>query len=406
MVNPLKYTCLFGGGAIRGLAYIGTIRALEELGVEYDIIGGSSVGSIIAALVACGYKSYEIENFFIKVNFDLFKDVHLGFGKPFALSKGGIFVDWLNELLSNKVEGVAGRNVTFKDINQKLVIITTDLTKFRPIEFSSFLTPDFDVADAIKISSSMPGLMAPYEYKDCCLVDGDLQKASPMWRLSDNINNTENRILEFRLEGDYNKDEKNPISYVNTIYSCVTDVATRFVTEIYGQNDRYDCISINTGDIFFADFNLNKESRRKLINIGYEKTMYYFKHILPQKKENLIAVYSKLSEFLKKSRKGLKIKNVEEVEWWLGDIFTVLCENKEIIDPALYNKIIDLKNDIINNKSTFLFFHTVLKNKKTIEDMFNEVIKLVDTRVADLKLYLRFIKNIEKTSETITTIEK
>ena len=54
MTNPLKYTCLFGGGAIRGMAYIGTIRALEELGIEYDIIGGSSVGSIIAALVACG----------------------------------------------------------------------------------------------------------------------------------------------------------------------------------------------------------------------------------------------------------------------------------------------------------------------------------------------------------------
>ena len=51
MTNPLKYTCLFGGGAIRGMAYIGTIRALEELGIEYDIIGGSSVGSVIASLV-------------------------------------------------------------------------------------------------------------------------------------------------------------------------------------------------------------------------------------------------------------------------------------------------------------------------------------------------------------------
>ena len=85
MTNPLKYTCLFGGGAIRGMAYIGTIRALEELGIEYDIIGGSSVGSIIAALVACGYKSYELENLFMKVNFDLFKDIHLGLKGKFSL---------------------------------------------------------------------------------------------------------------------------------------------------------------------------------------------------------------------------------------------------------------------------------------------------------------------------------
>ena len=86
MTNPLKYTCLFGGGAIRGLAYAGAIRAMEELGIEYDIVGGSSVGSIIASLIAIGYKSYEIENFFMKVNFDLFKDIHLGFRKSFAIS--------------------------------------------------------------------------------------------------------------------------------------------------------------------------------------------------------------------------------------------------------------------------------------------------------------------------------
>lgn len=391
MTNPLKYTCLFGGGAIRGLAYIGTIRALEELGVEYDIIGGSSVGAIIAALVASGYKSYEIENFFIKVNFDLFKDIHLGFGKPFALSKGGIFVDWLNELLSNKIDGVTGRNVTFKDIKQKFAIITTDLTKFRPHEFSSFETPDFEVADAIKISSSMPGLMAPYEYNGLCLVDGDLQKASPMWRLSENINNSDSRILEFRLEGDYNKDEKNPISFVNTIYSCVTDVATRFVTEIYGQNDRYDCISINTGDIFFADFNLNKDARRKLINIGYEQTMKYFKDFLPDKKLKLIDIYSTISKYLKNSKKGLKAKNIEEVEWWFGDIFTLMFEHKEVIDPNIYTKITKLRKSISDNKATVLLFHTILKNIKDIETEFDNTITLVDTRIAELKLYIRKI---------------
>ena len=102
--NHLKYTCLFGGGAIRGLAYVGAIRALEELNIEFDIIGGSSVGSIFAALLACGYKSYELENLFMKVNFELFRDIHLGFGKGLGLSKGEIFIDWLNELITQKFE--------------------------------------------------------------------------------------------------------------------------------------------------------------------------------------------------------------------------------------------------------------------------------------------------------------
>ena len=49
---------------------------------------------------------------------------------------------------------------------KKLVIITTNLTKFCTQEFSDTETPDFEIAQAIKISSSMPGLMAPYKYND------------------------------------------------------------------------------------------------------------------------------------------------------------------------------------------------------------------------------------------------
>ncbi len=392
MTNPLKYTCLFGGGAIRGLAYVGAIRAMEELELEYDIIGGSSVGSIIAALIAVGYKSYEIENLFMKVNFDLFKDIHFGIGKPFALSKGEIFMDWLNELLKNKLQNVLGKNVIFRDIQKKLIIIATDIKHFKSFEFSRTETPDFEVAQAIKVSSSMPGLMAPFEYKGCELVDGDLQKASPMWRLSDEFSSSESRILEFRLEGDYNKDDKNPLTFINTIYSCVTDVATEFVTEIYGQNDRYDCISINTGDVFFADFNLDKDSRRKLVTLGYNQTKRYFTEILPKKKEKLIKIYSTISKYLKNSKKGLKSGNVEETNWWLGDIFIELCENKEIVDPNIYNQIVDLKKEISNNVSNFLFFYTAFKNKKEIENKFNDLISLIDTRIAESKLYLNKIK--------------
>ena len=387
MNNSLKYTCLFGGGAIRGLAYVGTIRALEELQIEYDIIGGSSVGAIIAALLACGYKSYEIENIFMKVNFELFKDIHLGFGKPFAISKGERFLDWLNELLKNKINVGKDNVVKFKNLNQSLVIVTTDLTNFGSQEFSTFNTPDFSVAEAIKISSSMPGLMAPTEYNGAVLVDGDLQKASPMWKLSDNLNNSSSRILEFRLEGECNS-ESNAISYINTIYSCVTEIATKFVKEIYGPNDRFDCISINTGDVFFADFNLSKEARRKLIDLGYNQTIKYFREFLPKKKATLIESYTKLLEFVKKARKGLKAKNVEEVQFWLGDIFILLCENKEIIDPVIYESIHYLKELLVENTSKFLFFHNVFKNVKDIDKVFETIILALESRINELKLYV------------------
>ena len=72
-----------------------------------------------------------------------------------------------------------------------------------------------------------------------------------------------------------------------------------------------------------------------------------------------------------------------------------MCENKEMIDPIIYRAIVDLKNEIINNKSTILFFHTRFKNNKILEEKFNYVITLVDTRIAENKLYLRVVKTVE-----------
>ena len=86
--DAYKYTCIFGGGAIRGVAYVGALKALDELGVEIQTLAGSSVGSIIASLLAVGYTTDEIYEIIIGVNFDLFRDIHFGFGKTFALSKG------------------------------------------------------------------------------------------------------------------------------------------------------------------------------------------------------------------------------------------------------------------------------------------------------------------------------
>ena len=56
--------------------------------------------------------------------------------------------------------------------------------------------------------------------------------------------------------------------------------------------------------------------------------------------------------YLKEVEKGLKSKNVEEVQWWIGDLFILLCENKEIIDPVIYQSILEMKNSLYESIST------------------------------------------------------
>ena len=110
------------------------------------------------------------------------------------------------------------------------------------------------------------------------------------------------------------------------------------------------------------------------------------------KKEKLYKVYMKASQYLKQAYKGLKSNNVEEVQWWLGDLFILLCENKEIIDKSIYEKIAELKDELMDSVSTILFFHSRFKNQKNLDSQMKNVINIVDTRIADIKLFLQAIE--------------
>ena len=52
---------MLSGGAARGLAHIGVLKALEEQGIHIDAIAGTSMGAVIGGLYASGYKIDELE---------------------------------------------------------------------------------------------------------------------------------------------------------------------------------------------------------------------------------------------------------------------------------------------------------------------------------------------------------
>lgn len=62
----MKKGICFAGGGVKGAAHIGVLKALEEENVEFNYIGGTSSGSIIACLYASGFKADEIYNIFKK----------------------------------------------------------------------------------------------------------------------------------------------------------------------------------------------------------------------------------------------------------------------------------------------------------------------------------------------------
>lgn len=395
MNKSFKYTCLFGGGAIRGVSYIGAIKAFEELGIHPQTYAGSSVGSIIAALLAVGYTADELKQIFLKVNFELFKDISIGLGPIFALSKGEVFLEWVRDLIESKFYGEkykkgANRAVTFKDIQNNLIIITTNLSNFECKEFSRFETPDFEIASAVRISCCMPGLMKPIEYNKTLLVDGDLQKSWPMWKLSKNLTSVGERILEFRLEGYYDRnDDISGIDYANAVYSCMTAMSTSFITNLYADNDRYDYIVLNTGDIVIVDFNINENKRIDLIQSGYNQTMKYFTDFLPQKKLKIKNNYEIILAHIQKIQKFINAKKILKAKIQLGELFIDLSGISSIIDETDYNDIKNFKNIFLENiKYPPLFGRILLSNDNLIKAKLEKIKANLSEKEQELTEYL------------------
>ncbi|MBP7211530.1 patatin-like phospholipase family protein [bacterium] len=392
--KSLEYTCIFGGGAIRGICYVGAFKAIEELGIKVNTYAGSSVGAIFATLLAVGFSSEELEELFLNVNYELFKDIHFGFGNSFALSKGGIFLETLREAIEKKFYGenyVKGKNppVKFSDLDKNLVILTTDLKNFKPCEFSRFTTPDIEIAYAVRISSSMPGLMNPVSYNGTLLVDGDLQKSLPMWRLSKNLCPDNGRILEFRLEGDYEGKGKNPLGFINTVYSCITSLATAFIVDTYGKRDKFDYVTLNSGSVILVDFSLPKEKRLELIDIGYNATMSYFQSDLKEKKKILLKQYKILSKSLKQIQKSINANKINRAENELGHLYMSIYRAKKSVDTKFLEIIEEFRETFFSNLlPAGLLGIKHVKNHKLLNAEILRLNILFDEKIMELESFI------------------
>ncbi len=393
-MESLKYTYLFGGGAIRGAAHVGVLKALQELGAEHDTLGGSSVGSIVAALYAVGYTTEELQEIFLSVNFELFRDISFGFNTKFALSKGEVFLDWFRELIEKKFYGDKydkGNNerVKFKDLTKNLIIISTNMLDFTCCEFSNFETPDFEVAMAVRISCCMPGLMRAINVEDKLLVDGDLMKGKPMWYLSKNLRKSNNRILEIRLEGEFSGDDKSPVTYVNGMYSCMTYSETSFIKELYGNSDNYDYLVINTGDVVVVDFNYPPEKRQQIIDSGYEQTIKYFKEFLPQKKKHLFDIYDEILDRFRNIQGFMLRKKYSKAKTSIAELYILLAKEKDIISQSIYKEINEFQKLLYSNVKTGLLGHSYLENKNLTEAQLRKVIDILTEHFNEFKNYFK-----------------
>ncbi|AZC74516.1 bifunctional outer membrane translocase [Pseudomonas chlororaphis subsp. piscium] len=193
-----KIGLVLSGGAARGLAHIGVLKALEEQGVKIDAIAGTSMGAVIGGLYASGYKIHELEKLALSIDWQqALSDAPPRADVPFRRKQDDR--DFLvKQKLSFRDDGslglplgvIQGQNLAL--LLESMLAHASDTRDFDklPIPFRAVAT---DIASGEKVvfrkghlprviraSMSIPAVFAPVEMDGRLLVDGGMTDNIPL----------------------------------------------------------------------------------------------------------------------------------------------------------------------------------------------------------------------------------
>lgn len=164
---PIKIALVLGGGAARGFAHIGVIKALESQGIVPDMVVGTSAGSLVGALYAAGNNGFALHKMALAMDEAAISDWSVPF---FAKSSGVLKGDALQNYVNKSV-----RNVTIEKMKIPFAAVATDLNSGLPILFQRGNT-----GLAVRASSAVPGLFQPVKIGERMYVDGGLVAPVPV----------------------------------------------------------------------------------------------------------------------------------------------------------------------------------------------------------------------------------
>jgi len=170
---PAKIALALGGGAARGFAHIGVIKALEAQGISPDIIVGTSAGSVVGALYAAGLNGFQIQELSMKMEEDQILDGS-GFYRCILETmvtdnRGCIKGQALQNFINSNVKGRPIEN-----LNKTFAAVATNLKNGEMMVFRTGNT-----GMAVRASSSVPVFFQPVNINGQDYVDGGLVAPVP-----------------------------------------------------------------------------------------------------------------------------------------------------------------------------------------------------------------------------------
>jgi NTE family protein len=271
---------VFEGGGVRGTAFAGAIAALEEQGVRFRAVAGASAGAIVASLLAAGYSAQEMKQILLETNFKDFKDSitpipylrNVWVWRKLGFHKGKKFGRWIEEKLSLKLLGTPHGSPRFEDLPTQLKVIATDVAHGDVEIFDRESTPRAYIAEAVRMSMSIPYFFCPVQVADGLYVDGGVSSNFPAWAFEKERISHPLPVLGLRLQP-----KMKPREDINNLWQFTKAlINTMMKTNLSLQllhREGLRIILLPTGEIGSTDFEISMEQKLRLYEDGYDTTL-------------------------------------------------------------------------------------------------------------------------------------
>ncbi|WNF35089.1 patatin-like phospholipase family protein [Bacillaceae bacterium IKA-2] len=276
----MKIDGVFEGGGIKGLAHIGAISVIEEAGYKWERLAGTSAGSIIAALLAVGYRASEIKDLMLDFPYEKIEQRGMLAKFPLVgpilslLFKNGIYKltvleQWMEQALKKKGK------TTFGDLPEnKLKIVITDISNNRmsilpdDLPFYGVDPLTFPISRAVQMSSSIPFFFIPEKIKDNTIIDGGALSNYPIW-IFDSAGIPRWPTIGFCLSGQslsfHPSKIRGPVSKTLAIIRTMLDAHDKQYIE---KKAAVRTIFITGITVGATDFKISQKDKQALIEVG------------------------------------------------------------------------------------------------------------------------------------------
>lgn len=273
-----KEILVISGGGVKGIAILGAIKRLEELGKldKINTYAGTSIGAIIGCMISIGYLAAELYNVILEYDLKEIKNIDINnIMGNYCIDNGEKLEFFLKDLLKKKdIDPDITLEQLFAKTKKRIILTTLCINNpKKPIYLWYGNNPKLTLIKALRMTCALVPYYSFIKYEDNIYGDGGYVDNYPMKIFKNKLDKVLGLYIMENID-DLNTNEitTTVINYVGRLFECFR----------YGINincikgfEKYT-IKINLESINIIDYNIDNDKKKVLFEKGYMSIKDYF----------------------------------------------------------------------------------------------------------------------------------